>query len=168
MAKLVLVNAGKNYEYGTHEPLHLLVLAAYVKDKGHEVAIADQIAGEDIFTKIRRLNPDFVGITATTAVIGDAYEVADWCKENGFKSIMGGVHPTIMPEETLKHADFVVKGEGEEALVKILEGKNESETHCTTIIYIDYKGDMPKFIKPRVLVKQGEKIFQLDKYLDKK
>jgi anaerobic magnesium-protoporphyrin IX monomethyl ester cyclase len=142
MAKLVLVNAGKNYEYGTHEPLHLLVLAAYVKDKGHEVAIADQIAGEDIFTKIRRLNPDFVGITATTAVIGDAYEVADWCKENGFKSIMGGVHPTIMPEETLKHADFVVKGEGEEALVKILEGKNEGK--IVTGNYIKNLDDLPK------------------------
>ncbi len=125
MAKLVLVNAGKNYEYGTHEPLHLLVLAAYAKKFGHEVIIADQIAGEDVFKKIKNFNPDFVGITGTTAVIADSYDIADWCKKNGFKTILGGVHVTVLSEEGLEHADFVVKGEGEDALVKILGGKAE-------------------------------------------
>lgn len=89
MAKLVLVNAGKNYEYGTHEPLHLLVLAAFAKKFGHDVIIADQIAGEDIFKKIKKFNPDFVGVTGTTAVIADSYDVADWCRKNGFKTILG-------------------------------------------------------------------------------
>lgn len=123
MAKLVLVNAGKKYEYGIHEPLHLLCLAAYAKKFGHKVAVADQIAGENVFKKIRHLNPDFVGITATTAVITDAYEIADWCKKNGYKTILGGVHVTVMPQEALEHGDFVVLGEGENALIKILEGK---------------------------------------------
>lgn len=126
MAKLVLVNTGTNYEYGVHEPLHLLVLASYVHKKGHEVAIADQIAGEDIFKKIKKLNPDFVGITATTAVIDDAYKVAEWCKSEGFKTILGGVHVSVLSREGLEYADYVVKGEGEEALVKILGGGVES------------------------------------------
>ena len=125
MAKLVLVNAGKNYEYGVHEPLHLLGLAAYAKKYGHEVAIADQIAGENVFEKILRLKPDFVGITGTTAVISDAYDIADWVRKKGFKVILGGVHVSVMPEEGLEHADFVVKGEGEKALIKILEGKTK-------------------------------------------
>jgi anaerobic magnesium-protoporphyrin IX monomethyl ester cyclase len=155
MVKLVLVNAGKDYEYGTHEPLHLLVLASYVREKGHEVAIADQIAGEDIFTKIKKLNPDFVGITATTAVISDAYEVADWCKSNGFKSIMGGVHPTIMPEEALSHADFVVKGEGEEALIKILEGKNKDR--IVTGDYIKNIEELPKVDRSMINYKYYQK-----------
>ncbi|MBI2630273.1 radical SAM protein [Candidatus Pacearchaeota archaeon] len=123
MAKLVLVNAGKNYEYGVHEPLNLLVLAAYAKSKGHEVIIADQIAGEDIFEKIKKFNPDFIGITGTTAVISDAYEIADWSRKNNYKVVMGGVHVTIMPEEALEHSDYVIKGEGEDALARILEGK---------------------------------------------
>ncbi len=125
MVKLVLVNAGTSYEYGVHEPLNLLVLAAYAKKFGHEVAIADEIAGENIFKKIKRLKPDFVGITATTAVISEAYKIADWCKKQGFKTILGGVHVTVLPEEGLKHADYVVKNEGEDALIKILEGKVE-------------------------------------------
>ncbi len=123
MAKLVLVNAGKNYEYGVHEPLHLLGLAAYAKKFGHQVAIADQIAGENIFKKIEKLNPDFVGITATTAVINDAYEIADWCRKKGYKTILGGVHVSVMPDEALEHGDFIVLGEGEDALIKILNGK---------------------------------------------
>ncbi|MDO8517239.1 MAG: radical SAM protein [Nanoarchaeota archaeon] len=125
MAKLVLVNAGKKYEYGVHEPLHLLGLAAYAKKFGHEVHILDQIAGENVFEKIQKLNPDFVGITATTAVITDAYEIADWCKKNNFKTIIGGVHVSVMPEEAKEHANFVVKGEGEEALVSIISGKEK-------------------------------------------
>ncbi|MEK6860319.1 MAG: radical SAM protein [Nanoarchaeota archaeon] len=123
MAKIVLVNAGKSYEYGVHEPLHLLGLAAYAIKFGHNVAIADQIAGENVFKKIEKLNPDFVGITATTAVINDAYEIADWCRKKGYKTILGGVHASVMAEEGLEHADFVVCGEGEDALIKILDGK---------------------------------------------
>jgi|TARA_Y100000034_G_C6900867_1_gene416660 radical SAM superfamily enzyme YgiQ (UPF0313 family) len=123
MVKLVLVNAGRSYEYGVHEPLNLLGLAAYAKKHGHEVAIADQIAGENVFKKIEKLNPDFVGITGTTAVIKDSYEIADWCKNKGFKTILGGVHASVLSQEGLEHADFVIKGEGEEALIKILKGK---------------------------------------------
>ena len=123
MAKLILVNAGKNYEYGIHEPLHLLGLAAYAKKYGHSVTIADQIARENVFAKIKKLCPDFVGITATTAVVSDAYEIADWCRANGFKVILGGVHVSVLPEEALEHGDYVVKGEGENALIDILEGK---------------------------------------------
>ncbi len=123
MAKLVLVNAGTNYEFGFHEPIHLLGLAAYAKKHGHSVAIADQLIGEDIFKKIERLKPDFVGITGTTAVIADSYNVADWCKKKGYVTILGGVHVSVMPGEGLKHGDYVVVGEGEKALIDILEGK---------------------------------------------
>ncbi|MDO8528368.1 MAG: radical SAM protein [Nanoarchaeota archaeon] len=123
MTRLVLVNAGKNYEYGVHEPINLLCLAAYAKKFGHEVFIADQLAGENVFRKIKKLNPDFVGITGTTAVITDAYEIADWCRKEKYKVILGGVHVSVMPEEALRHGDFVVAGEGEDALIKILEGK---------------------------------------------
>ncbi len=155
MARLVLVNAGKNYEYGVHEPLHLLGLAAYAKKFGHEVAIADQIAGENIFKKIEKIKPDFVGITATTAVISDAYEISDWCRKKGFKTILGGVHVTIMPEDALGHADFVVKGEGEEALIKILEGK--AEERIVTGNYIKKLDELPKIDRDLINIKYYQK-----------
>lgn len=155
MVKLVLVNSGKNYEYGVHEPLHLLGLAAYAKKFGHKVVIADQIAGENVFKKIKKLNPDFVGITGTTAVIKDAYEIADWCKRKGFKTILGGVHVTVMPEEGLKHADFVVKGEGEEALIQILSGK--AKRGVVVGNYIKNLDDLPKIDRSLVDIKYYQK-----------
>ena len=155
MVKLVLVNAGKNYEYGVHEPLHLLGLAAYAKKFGHEVIIADQIAGENIFEKITRLHPDFVGITATTAVISDAYEVADWCRKNKFKTIIGGVHVTVLPEEGLEHADFIVKGEGEEALIKILSGKAKEK--IVTGNPISNLDDLPKIDRDLINISYYQK-----------
>jgi len=155
MAKIVFVNAGKKYEYGLHEPLHLLGLAAYAKKLGHQVAIADQIAGEDVFRKIKKLNPDFVGITATTAVISDAYELADWCKTMGFKTILGGVHVTVMPQEALKHGDFVVIGEGEDALIKILEGK--AKDRIVKGDFIQNIDNLPKIDRSMINVKYYQK-----------
>ncbi|MFO8089335.1 MAG: cobalamin-dependent protein [Desulfatiglandaceae bacterium] len=35
--------------------------------------------------------------------------------------IMGGAHPAFLHDETLKYADFVVRGEGEHSLVELLE-----------------------------------------------
>jgi len=156
MAKLVLVNAGKNYEYGVHEPLHLLVLAAYVHEKGHKVVIVDQIAGENVFDRIKKLDPDFVGITATTAVIGDAYEIADWCKERGFKVILGGVHVSVLTEEGLEHADYIVKGEGEVALVKILNGDVGKERVITgdPIMNLD---ELPKINRDLINMRHYQK-----------
>ncbi len=155
MAKLVLVNAGKNYEYGILEPLHLLGLAAYAKKFGHEVAVADQIAGEDIFQKIEKLKPDFVGITATTAVIADAYDIADWCRAKGYKTILGGVHVSLMPDEALKHGDFVVVGEGENALIEILEGKvKKGVVKCDYIKNLD---SLPKIDRSLINVKYYQK-----------
>ncbi len=155
MAKLVLVNAGKNYEYGVHEPLHLLGLAAYARKFKHQVAIADQIAGEKVFKKIKELNPDFVGVTGTTAVINDAYEIADWCKKNNFKTILGGVHVTVLPEEGLKHVDFVVKGEGEKALIKILSGK--AKKGIVTGDCIKNLDELPKIDRSLINVKYYQK-----------
>ncbi len=155
MAKLVLVNSGKNYEYGVHEPLHLLCLAAYANKFGHKVEIADQLAGENVFKKIKKLNPDFVGVTGTTAVINEAYEIADWCRKQGFKTIMGGVHVSVLPEEALEHADFVVKGEGEEALIKILEGKVGKG--IVTGGYIKSLDELPKINRDLIDVRYYQK-----------
>lgn len=155
MAKLVLVNAGKDYEYGVHEPLNLLCLAAYARKYGHEVAIVDQIAGENVFEKIKRLNPDFVGITGTTAVINDAYEIADFCKKNDFKVILGGVHVSVMPEEGLQHADYVVKGEGEEALIKILDKKAKEKIVTGRII--ENLDELPKTNRDLINIKYYQK-----------
>jgi radical SAM superfamily enzyme YgiQ (UPF0313 family) len=56
---------------------------------------------------------DLVGLTAFTAEIPSAYEIADGFRAKGIKVVMGGIHVSSLPEEALKHSDSVVIGEAE-------------------------------------------------------
>lgn len=66
-------------------------------------------------------NFDLVGITAMTHQATRAYEIADQFRRNGVPVIMGGMHPTVMPDEALTHADAVVIGEAEPVLASLLD-----------------------------------------------
>ncbi len=56
---------------------------------------------------------DWVAITAATASAPRAYEIADAFRERGIPVVMGGIHPTVLPDEAGTHADAVVVGEAE-------------------------------------------------------
>ena len=64
---------------------------------------------------------DLVGITAMTHQATRAYEIADQFRQEGMPVIMGGMHPTVMPDEALAHADAVVIGEAEPVLATLLD-----------------------------------------------
>jgi len=88
-------------------PLSLGILAAL--SDGHEVRIVDgdwqDIPTDEVF--------DLIGITVTTFTSDQAYNLAREFKKQGAKVILGGVHPILLPEECLSHADSVVVGEAE-------------------------------------------------------
>lgn len=56
---------------------------------------------------------DLVAITALSAQIADAYQVADHYRMLGVPVVMGGLHVTALPEEALSHCTAVAVGEGE-------------------------------------------------------
>jgi len=56
---------------------------------------------------------DLVGITFMTQQATRAYEIADRFRRQGVTVVLGGIHPTILPEEAINHADSVVIGEAE-------------------------------------------------------
>lgn len=49
-----------------------------------------------------------------------AYQIADRFRARGKKVVLGGVHPTILPEEAREHADAVVIGEAERIWPELL------------------------------------------------
>ena len=52
------------------------------------------------------------------------YELADIIhKHSNARVIMGGMHPTWLPEEALQHADQVIVGEGEKVILDVVEGR---------------------------------------------
>lgn len=63
---------------------------------------------------------DLVGISAMTATATWAYKTADALRARGIPVVIGGIHPTAMPEEAAAHADAVVVGEAESVWGKLL------------------------------------------------
>lgn len=117
--KILLVNPGRDDIFSPNEPLNLALLASFLEREGVEVMIADQLSGEDVRHKYTYFKPDIVGITSTTPLINDAYNIAD-CFRGKVPIVLGGVHATTFPEEGLARVDMVVRGEGEYALRDIL------------------------------------------------
>jgi radical SAM superfamily enzyme YgiQ (UPF0313 family) len=140
--KVALVNPGKDARYATQEPLHLGFLASYLEKNNTEVRIIDELAGQDVKREIEKYGPKIVGITATTPVFPDACDIADECRKNGILTVMGGVHVSVMPDEALEHADIVVKGEGEQAIVDIVNN-HDIDSRIISRPYIKNLDDIP-------------------------
>jgi len=124
-------------------PLGLVYLGA-VLEKDYEVRILDSMAEgfeeeipldndvlryglsyDKIRDKISEFAPDIVGVSCLFSVqFSNALEVCRLVKEINANiiTVLGGSHPSSLPQEVLKEKeiDFVVIGEGEEALSKLL------------------------------------------------
>lgn len=129
-------------ERGCTPPLGLLYVAAYLeKNAGCRVEVIDaQAEGlvyDDNFKKrIPRGDDLIVGITAMTFTLPDVLRTVSLLREvekeagTNIKIVLGGVHPTIYPQETLRlpGIDYVVAGEGEVSFFELcgrLAGKEE-------------------------------------------
>ena len=86
-----------------------LPLIAALTPPGHTITMVDEVfAPDDLNQEV-----DLVGITVMTDLVPRAYQIADTYRQKGVKVVMGGIHPTILPDEALRHADAVVVGEAE-------------------------------------------------------
>ena len=56
---------------------------------------------------------DLVGLTAMTSNAPRAYEIAESYREKGIKTVMGGIHASILYDEAIQFVDSVVIGEAE-------------------------------------------------------
>ena len=88
-----------------------------------EVLLADEVQEDIDFDG----QYDLVGITAMTHQAVRAYQIADRFRSRGIPVVLGGIHPTVLPDEAIQHADAVVMGEAEPVwaglLQDLLEGK---------------------------------------------
>jgi radical SAM superfamily enzyme YgiQ (UPF0313 family) len=107
-------------------PLGLLYLAAYIRERGHQVSVFDGTfaAGEaDFVEALQEIRPDVVGITALMPTKEAALRLAQLAKATGTTVIVGGPDPTYDPKAYLEHpqVDIVVHHEGEITLVVLLD-----------------------------------------------
>ena len=92
--------------------LAVATLAALTPDDVHLSLRDDIVRKIDPATDIDG-NADLAALTVSTKTAVRAYELAAAYRQRGVKVVMGGIHPTAMPEEALEHADCVVVGEAE-------------------------------------------------------
>ncbi|MBI2844211.1 MAG: radical SAM protein [Armatimonadetes bacterium] len=99
--------------------LGLPTLGALLKRRGCDVTIYCQDLGGVDYDDMRR--SDLVGISTTTSTAPEAYRLADKARSAGVPVVLGGSHTTFLPEEALRHADYCVRGEGEETLIELVD-----------------------------------------------
>ncbi|MGA2253993.1 MAG: radical SAM protein, partial [Thermoguttaceae bacterium] len=93
---------------GRMEPLQLGVLAALTPPDIEVVMYDDRMEPIPYDEPI-----DLAGITVETYTARRAYEIAMEFRKRGVPVILGGVHPTLIPEEAAGHADSLYLGDAE-------------------------------------------------------
>ena len=96
-----------------------IILGTMMKGRGWEVEIFVEEMREIDFGIIE--SADLVGISTITSTAPRAYAIADRVREKGVPVVMGGPHVTFMADEALQHADFVIRGEGENTLMAFID-----------------------------------------------
>ncbi len=105
----------------------LIAVAGAIPRDRYEVVMTD----ENIESIDFDLKADLVGVSAMTAYVNRGYEIADAFRARGVPVVMGGVHPSFMPQEALKHCDAVVIGEVELVIDKLLDDLERGEMRGT-------------------------------------
>ncbi|MDE0654312.1 MAG: radical SAM protein [bacterium] len=66
------------------------------------------------------LDADLIGISAITGTAPRSYSLADHFRSRGIPVVLGGVHPTLVPQEAAEHADSIVVGYAEQTWPQLL------------------------------------------------
>ena len=98
-------------------PQLALHLIAGLTPPEHEVRIVE----EELDDVDLEEECSLVGISCMTSNAMRAYHLAREFRRRGKTVVLGGVHPTLLPEEALQHADSVVIGEAEGVWETLLE-----------------------------------------------
>jgi radical SAM superfamily enzyme YgiQ (UPF0313 family) len=101
-----------------YAPLTLTTLAALVPEElNADVRVLDE--GVEPL-EIEQIDADLVGITCITPNAPRVYRIAAELRARGITVVLGGVHPTLVPEEAQPHGDAIVTGYAEQSWPRLL------------------------------------------------
>ncbi len=90
----------------TYAAMTLPMLAALAPEYANLTLVDEKVQEVDLSRR-----PDLVAISAITGTAPRSYELARHFRRRGSTVVMGGPHPTVLPEEALQHCDSVVLGQ---------------------------------------------------------
>lgn len=162
-------------------PLGLAYIASVLLADGHQVSAVDfNVSG----LNLRRLDsiiagerPHMVGISAHTETYPNGLAIAERVKalDPSIAVVMGGPHPTILPQQVLADdaVDFVVIGEGEGTIVDLARQLGGGADHFRRIRGLGYKdggirvNDRRELLNPDDLPYPARDLFPLEFYQDR-
>ena len=101
---LIRPNMGDYRSGDAMPPLVMGILAA--RASGHEILFYD----DRVEAVPEKLDADLVAMSVETFTARRAYELAAHFRRQGMRLVMGGYHPTFLPQEALAHADAIIIG----------------------------------------------------------
>ena len=99
--------------------LGIFILGSLMKQRGWdtEVYVEDMEALE-----WKRLETaDIIAVSTISSTAPRAYAIAARARRKNIPVIMGGPHVTFQADEALEYSDFVIRGEGEKALMRFID-----------------------------------------------
>ena len=130
-------------------PLGLAYVAGALEKAGFQVEVLDNYLLkkpiEDVKQEVKRLAPEMLGMTCGSVTYRRCIETAKAVKEvlPACKVVVGGWHPSYLPESMLEHPaiDYVIMGEGERAIVEFAKSitKGEDDSAIAKISGLAYR-----------------------------
>jgi len=82
---------------------------------------------------------DLVGFSLMSNYLDRAAQVSGFIRKHlDVPIVWGGIHPTVKPLQSLKYCDFVVRGEGEDAMLELVENLAQGN-HTPSVRNVWYK-----------------------------
>src|SRR5262249_60900011 len=101
------------------------ILAALTPPEDEVVYTDDLVKPFDLARDVKDV--DLVGISVDSKTARRSYEIAAAYRRRGVKVVLGGIHPTAVPEEAIQFADSVVISEAEDAWPVLLDDVKRAE-----------------------------------------
>jgi anaerobic magnesium-protoporphyrin IX monomethyl ester cyclase len=182
---IVLINPGDRKqvyqdlgaEYSAIEPpFWAAVMAACLRNNGFKVAVVDSnaenISPEETASKVDQMAPLLAAVivygsqpSASTQNMTIAGRICTALREKtASKVAIGGLHPSALPEQTLKeeNVDFVIEGEGPYTLMGLMELLKDDRDDFSTVPGLRYFENGHIKTNPRApLIKDLDKVLSV-------
>ncbi len=147
-----------------YPPLGLLYLSAFLKQHQIDVSVYDTTFSDysSLHDFLEKTRPHVLGIHCNLLTKFTVLKLIDYCKSAGIISVLGGPDAATQVEEFLSYgADVIVSGEGEQAMLSVLERLREGTPHqLEGIANVSFKDETGAIVQnPR----QASRV-QLDEY----
>lgn len=102
----------------------LVLLGSILKKKGYDVLVFVEGVSPIIIKEL--IEFDYICFNIKSSSAKKTYRMADSLRLSGKKIIFGGTHASYFAKDCLKHCDYVVPGEADDALPKLIESLQQT------------------------------------------